>query len=78
MGPVFADRLQAALREFAEPTPPRPEEPTGLGAVVETAGGRFVRSDVETSNPWRGPNGVPHEWDDITDSAVRVLSEGVS
>src|SRR5690606_10195009 len=53
------DALQAALRELANPTPPKPDEPTGLGAVVETPGGRYVRSDVETCNPWRGPNGIP-------------------
>jgi hypothetical protein len=28
---------QAALREFADPKPPKPAEPTGLGAVVEDA-----------------------------------------
>src|SRR5690348_2045025 len=38
-------KLQAALREFANPTPPKPEEPTGLGAVVEDRDGiRWVRS----------------------------------
>ena len=70
------DALQAALRELANPTPPKPDEPTGLGAVVETPGGRYVRSDVETCNPWRGPNGIPFEWDDL-DGPIRVLSEGV-
>ena len=50
---------------------------TGLGAVVETPGGRYVRSDVETCNPWRGPNGVPFEWDDL-DGPIRVLSGGVT
>ena len=35
---------QAALREFADPKPPRPDEPQGLGAVVEDADGDlFVR-----------------------------------
>lgn len=71
------NRVSLALREFANPKPPKPEEPTGLGAVVETPGGRYVRSDTETCNPWRGPNGVPFEWDDL-DGPVRVLSEGVA
>lgn len=29
-----ADDMQAALREFANPTPPKPPRPTGMGAVV--------------------------------------------
>ena len=32
--------LAHALREFANPKSPKPEEPTGLGAVVEAADGR--------------------------------------
>src|SRR5690606_604511 len=37
--------FQAALREFANPTPPKPDEPTGLGAVVEDANGeKWVRT----------------------------------
>ena len=78
-GPLdeLASRMQAALRGFVNPKPQKPEEPQGLGAVVEDgAGSRFVRSDVETCNPWRGPNGLPWEWSDI--DAVRVLSEGVT
>jgi hypothetical protein len=71
------ERTQAALRELANPRPPKPDEPTGLGAVVEDSNGeRFVRSDVVTCNPWRGPDGYPHEYDRI--DAVRLLSEGVS
>lgn len=31
--------LQAALREFATPTPPKPDEPQGLGARVTDHGG---------------------------------------
>jgi len=44
-----ADHMQAALRELANPTPPKPDEPMGLGAVVEGVCGcsrdarRFVR-----------------------------------
>ncbi len=32
---AYTTAMQAALREFASPTPPRPAEPLGLGAVVE-------------------------------------------
>jgi len=73
-----ADRLADALREFADPKPPKPEEPTGLGAVVEDADGRrWVRSDdTDCVNPWhRNGSYEAHEYADI--DAVRVLSEGV-
>lgn len=83
---LAAYRMQAALREFADPKPPKPDEPTGLGAVVEDADGqRFVR--VCTLHPnrkateWRAASasdvaGTNVEWDQI--DAVRVLSEGVT
>lgn len=75
---LFADRLQAALREFANPRPPKPEEPTGLGAVVEESDGAvWVRTDTSTSNRWvRAGFGTRARWDGI--NAVRVLSEGVT
>jgi hypothetical protein len=68
--------MQAALREFANPTPPKPPEPTGLGAVVEDAEGvRWVRYEPTGSTaPWVG-NCVSVEWDDVP--AVRILSDGV-
>lgn len=75
-----AERVQAALREFANPTPPKPPEPTGLGAVVEDAKGDLhVRTDSEYA-PWLGGRYVPsvgryRAWRDI--DAVKVLSEGV-
>lgn len=73
--------MQAALREFADPKPPRPEEPTGLGAVVEDAAGElWLRSylpgeDADVlGKPWKnGP--VCKNWQIV--DAVRVLSEGV-
>jgi hypothetical protein len=70
-----ANDLQAALREFANPTP---VEPTGLGAVVEDAVGRvWVRHDnTPGSFPWvRAGRGVAG-WSEI--NAVRVLSVGVT
>ena len=70
--------VQAALREFANPKPPKPAEPTGLGAVVEDAeGSKWVRSERWPEQPW-DPCGVRDggfPWEHI--DAVRVLSEGV-
>jgi hypothetical protein len=84
--PAAADEMQRGLREFANPTPPKPEEPTGLGAVVEDAEGeRWIR--VDWTNPWcrakpqkrNGGEGLVHRshlpWERI--AAVKVLSEGV-
>ena len=70
---LIRDAAVDGLRRFAAPKPP---EPKGLGAVVETPDGRYVRSDVVTCNPWRSPDGIPHEWDDL-DGPMTVLSEGV-
>jgi hypothetical protein len=76
--------VRAALREFARPTPPKPEEPTGLGAVVEDAEGEvWVRlpdppdADWNLDKPWRGGAGfgTRRHWQIV--DAVRVLSEGV-
>ena len=71
------DALQAALRNLAKPTPPKPEEPTGLGAVVEdTWGHLYVRTGSQVA-PWCN---VREEqtctWDHV--NAVCVLSEGVT
>ena len=66
-------QMQAALREFANPTPPKPAEPQGLGAVVEDAFGHVF---VRLSTSWFNVNDDQHcTWDHI--NAVRVLSEGV-
>lgn len=76
------DDMQAALREFANPTPPKPEEPTGLGAVVEDAKGwKYVRHSGALA-PWHvvldGPT-PERPWRYYSDlDVVRVLSEGVS
>ena len=58
--------------------PPKPSEPTGLGAVVEDdEGDSIVRVlSGRQSEPWFGPDGERYEWVDI--NVVRVLSEGVS
>jgi hypothetical protein len=71
---TFAD----ALREFANPKSPKPEEPTGLGAVVEDArGGRFIRDGFSNCDPnWRRASFSEWVWYSDID-AVKVLSEGV-
>jgi hypothetical protein len=61
--------------------PPKPDEPTGLGAVVEAAGGaRWVRMGPVWINPNRSPISGRHvhtrHYSQI--AAVKVLSEGWS
>jgi hypothetical protein len=68
-----------ALREFANPKPPRPAEPMGLGAVVEDADGRlWVRAGHSHTDPnWRVAGS--DEWTGYADvRAVKVLSVGVT
>lgn len=77
------DDMQAALREYANPTPPRPDEPKGLGAVVEDEGGvLWFRMAVENQTwpgeVWQEQYGDADrwsKWDSV--AAVRVLSPGV-
>lgn len=79
-----AEITAAALREFATPAPPKPEEPQGLGAVVEDADGRrFVRwcgvSHISEADDWKAQGSLSSAvvaWSQI--SAVRVLSAGVT
>lgn len=74
--------IAAALREFASPTPPKPEEPTGLGAVVEDdKGKRYVRYAMHDLAAWRAEypaeESRPYRYfHDL--NIVRVLSEGVT
>ena len=69
--------LAAALREFANPKPPKPEEPTGLGAVVEdVSGDRWVRAGSAIEPVWWcAPAAERKSYAEI--DAVSVLSEGV-
>lgn len=74
----MVDALQKGLRELANPQPPRPEEPMGLGAVVEDGSGLWVRTEHHAAG-WcpSGSNSGPYRcWQDMTND-VRVLSEGV-
>jgi len=73
--------LADALIEFANPTPPKPAEPTGLGAVVEDAEGvLWTRTALDDYAAWlsSNPGGTPTRtgWSEV--AAVRVLSEGVT
>lgn len=75
------DSMQAALREFATPTPPKPDEPQGLGAVVEDAAGHLWvkvpgEDGTKSSQTWTSAHSTDATWDAV--AAVRVLSEGVT
>jgi len=80
--PHHYGRMQQALREFANPTPPKPEEPTGLGAVVEDAEGAiWIHVYAEECRLWAkgGEVSLLGHWRSYADiNAVRVLSEGVT
>jgi len=78
---IAAD-LTAALREFANPTPRKPEEPTGLGAVVEDADGDlWVRVDDPAAS-WiksvRDGGVRTHRCNWVALAPVSILSEGVT
>jgi len=78
------DAVQAALREIADPKPPKPAEPTGWLAAVEEPGRdrRWYRDGAlgGSEHPWRQyrlDGVVAHDrWEDLP-RTVRVLSEGV-
>lgn len=53
---AFLFGLADALREFADPKPPKPEEPTGIGAVVNDHQGRaWIRTENRPDMPWYLP-----------------------
>jgi hypothetical protein len=69
----WVDQMQAALRSLV--TPPKPEEPLGLGAVVEDAEGTpWVRCEnVDLEPHWYARN-KRRDYPEI--NVVRVLSDG--
>lgn len=77
------DAMQAALREYVKPTPPKPEEPTGLGAVAKDRDGHaWVRTHA-TGYPWHSAldrsdlnSTAARKWEQI--DAVEVFTEGWS
>jgi hypothetical protein len=80
----FGEAISDALREYARPEPPKPEEPTGLFAVVEDADGvLWGRNNPKGIAPWSPANAaadglkLPYRaWHHL--DVVRVLSPGVS
>ncbi|HKY58337.1 MAG TPA: hypothetical protein VJL80_09890 [Aeromicrobium sp.] len=78
--PEEVDAMQAALRSLV--APPKPPEPTGLGAVVEDADGdRWVLSRIAAVGllgvRWENARTLAHRKYANID-AVRILSEGLS
>lgn len=59
--------MQAALREFANPQPPKPAEPQGLGAVVEDRAGALWIRHPGNIPPW-------HKSDALHDEKWRFYS----
>lgn len=75
MGVFRRGVLQAALREFASPSPPKPDEPTGLGAVVEdTRGELWIRRPKPPEWISATGNAFPVTWDSI--DVAKVLDGG--
>lgn len=67
------EAMQAALREFANPTPPKPDEPKGLGAVVVAGDGRgWIHHG---RGRWMRDDATVLGWADL--DVLRVVSEGV-
>jgi hypothetical protein len=74
--PLTAASMREALRSLL--APPRPDEPTGLGAVVRDGHGcLWVRAE-DSPNPWCPQNPAESfiEWENIA-APIEVLSEGV-
>lgn len=79
-GPNYG-RLGGLIAEIESQTrPPKPAEPTGLGAVVEDVGGslwvRAPKDGNSVQTEWVSSHSTAQFWDSI--DAVRVLSEGVT
>jgi hypothetical protein len=76
---IALDCIGDALREFANPTPPKPDEPTGLGAVVEDAEGLiWIRGGAnhQCGGDWHLLGATDYcAYAEI--AAVEVLSDGV-
>ena len=76
--------MQAAIREFANPEPPKPDEPLGLGAVVRAPWNDHVDLWLRTTGDrpgsdhvWQNQraNNIWRTWADFP-SSVEVLSSG--
>lgn len=86
MGAAAAYAVRASLREFANPTPPKPDEPLGHLAIVEdTTGRRWIslrdpRDGLTPHDkPWMLTEMDTDEFRNYTDIAVtKVIYEGVT
>lgn len=69
--------FRAALREFADPKPPKPEEPLAFSAAVEDVDGVWwTRTGTgPRSGDWCNAHGDHLDYADL--DVVRVLSKGV-
>lgn len=67
-------RVENALRALLPK--PKPEEPTGFGAVVRDVDEIFCRV-VDVHVPWRNAQGDWHPWSHFSD-AVEILFPGVA
>lgn len=76
----YIEGFQYALRrQVASPEPSKPDQPEGLGAVVQDRHGFWVRSkSMTTLRHWFHSEGAYNgrTWEEFGDD-VRVLSEGV-
>lgn len=72
-----AMRMRQAARSLI--TPLKPDEPTGIGAVVEDADGLlWIRCHETPDRAWEAVNGQSSTKRYAQVAAVRVLSEGVA
>jgi hypothetical protein len=70
--------LLAWLADQIDPGPPKPDEPTGLGAVVEDDQGHVWTRADESGMPWVSRHSGDIHWCRWADvAAFEVLSEGV-
>lgn len=80
--PQGIENFRTVLREFAQPTPPKPEEPKGIGAVIKTAGGMvYVATSAVGAGGawrWRNPGAGYAAWGDLdVPDEDHILSRGI-
>ena len=78
---VHPATMAVALREFAAPTPPKPDEPLGLGAVVRDDNGRVYVRAANDDIPWVDikADAFWSKWADLAVSSPdQILSAGWS
>lgn len=80
-GGTFVERVANALRLIIEPPPPKPDEPLGLGAVVEDFAGVLWVGHPEpgygqNNRLWRSTAGNVCAYELV--DAVAVLATGVA